>query len=291
MSEAVDPIAEAVASMEAVQPSGDPQAVETAEPQADQTPAPPASAEELPDDPTDAPETPSRGEKRVQQLLAERHQLRERLAYLEGIAQRGQQPATEQANQPKAPPLPQDLAQWVGDEPKPETFPAGEFDPQYLRAIARYEARSEQAQAVVMQRVHAARANEAQRAQAFFEKAAEAEKNHADFREVVGGLGQSLAAWQANMLAEAGPEVAYAFGKDAEAAARVRAARNPTAVALEIGRAMERLAASKVPPAPTPQPSAAPPPPPKVVRGSAAPAGFDWASADVEAIQKRLNGA
>ena len=237
----------------------------TAAPQAepaDQTAPPTASeAEDNPADLTDAPETPSRGDKRVQQLLQERHQLRERLAYMEGSAQRQQAPAEP----PKAPQLPQDVAKWVGDEPKPDTFPAGEFDPQYLRAVARFEARSEHAQFILHQRHQSAQQAEQAKAQAFFTQAEKVAAERPDFREVVGTFGQSVAAWQANAIAEAGPEVAYAIAKDATAAARIRAAQNPAAVAREIGRIEERL--SRPVEKPSPQPTSAPEPPARTVRG------------------------
>lgn len=290
MSETFDAVADAMANAEAVLPANSaPQAEPIAETQAEDT-APPASADPNDDaPPEDAHETKSRAEQRIKQLAARDREAREEIAFLrEQLArQQPQQPAPTQA----APSLPADLAQWVGDEPKPDAFPAGEFDPGYLRAVARFEARSEQAHAILAQRVNATRQQEDARARAFFEASAKAEKDLPDYREVVGTLGHSLAPWQANMLAEAGPEVAYTIGKDAEATARIRAARHPTAVALELGRTMERLAASKAASAaPPPQPSAAPAPPPKVVRGSSAPAGFDWATADVSSIQKRLNG-
>lgn len=266
MSDTFDAAAHAAAT-EAAYPqpeNGVPQADQNADTQADQTADAPATSDELSADPSDAPETPSRGEKRVQQLLAERHQLRERLAYLEGIAQRPQQP---QADAPKqaAPSLPPDLAQWVGDEPKPDAFAAGEFDPQYLRAIARYEARAEQAQVVVAQRAHAVQQAEAARARSFMEAAEKAVAEKPDFREVVGTLGTRLANWQANLIAEAGTEVAYAIGKDAEVEARIRSARSPLAVAREIGRIEARLERARE--TSTPQPTTAPDPAPRAVRG------------------------
>lgn len=269
MSDSFDAAAHAAATEAAIAPSdpspGVPQADQNAAP-SDQSPeASDTSEETTPADPNDAPETPSRGDKRVQQLLAERHQLRERLAYLEGVAQRGQQPAPAQAEQGKPAPLPGDLAQWVGEEPKPDAFPAGEFDPQYLRAIARYEARSEQAQAIQMQRAVAAQQAEVAKAQAFLTQADQFAKEKPDFREVAGGLGQRLANWQANLIAEAGAEIVYAIGKDAEAEARIRSARSREAVAREIGRIEARMERARE--TPIPQPTAAPDPAPRAVRG------------------------
>lgn len=266
MSDTFDAAAHAAATEAAfARPdSGVPQADQNAETQADQiTDAPATSGEPTTPDPTDALETPSRGDKRVQQLLAERHELRERVAYLEGIAQRQQPPAD--ATKQATPQLPPDLAKWVGDEPKPDAFPAGEFDPQYLRAVARFEARSEQAQAVVAQRIHAARQAEAARAQSFIEQANKYAEDKPDFREAVGGLGTRLANWQANLLAEAGAEIAYAVAKDAEAEARIRAARTPLAVAREVGRIEARLERARE--TPPPQPTSAPEPPPRAARG------------------------
>ena len=239
-----------------------PQVESTAEPAAQIEDSAP-SEEDTPADPTDAPETPSRGDKRVQQLLQERHQLRERLAYLEGATQRQQAPA--EPPKPAAPSFHPDVAQWVGDEPKPDAFPAGEFDPQYLRAVARFEARSEQAQFVMAQRQQAARQAEEAKSRTFFEQADKLAAEKSDFRETVGRFGQSVPDWAANTVAEAGAEIAYAIAKDAEVAARIRAARTPAAVAREIGRMEERLARSKD--APIPQPTSAPDPAPRAVRG------------------------
>lgn len=269
MSDTFDAAAHAVATETAAAPSPEetraPQAVETAEP-ADQTTEPPASSDEpTPTDPTDAPETPSRGDKRVQQLLAERHALREQLAYLQGAAQAGQQPAPSQPPQQEPAQLPGDLAQWVGAEPKPEAFPAGEFDPQYLRAIARFEARSEQAGMIQMQREQSQRQAEAARSQAFQEQAAKAAKANPDFPEIAGRLGNSLPNWAANLIAEAGTDIVLAVGKDAEAEARIRAARTPVAVAREIGRIEARLERARE--TPPPQPTSAPEPAPRAVRG------------------------
>jgi hypothetical protein len=269
MSDTFDAAAHVAAAETAAAPAPEETRVAQAEVTApsDQTAeAPDTSEEPTPADPTDAPETPSRGDKRVQQLLAERHALREQVAYLQGAAQRGQQPgAPPSPQQAGPPPLAGDLAQWVGEEPKPDAFPAGEFDPQYLRAIARFEARSEQAGMIQMQRVQAQRQTEAARAQAFIEQAAKAEKDRPDFREVAGRLGSSLPNWAANLIAEAGTEVVYAVGKDAEAEARIRAARSPLAVAREIGRIEARLERAKE--TPPPQPTSAPDPAPRAVRG------------------------
>lgn len=289
MSEQTSAVADAMANAQAVPaaPLSVSDAAQTTDAPADQTPEDSAPSESIADaSPTDAPETPSRGDKRIQQLLAERHQDRERIARLEGMLSQ-RQPASEQ-QEVKPAPLPQDLAQWLGEEPKPDAFPAGEFDPQYLRAIARYEARAEQAQATFAQRAAQARMAEQRRLESIRQSVAEAEKAMPDIREVASGLGQRLPNWQANLVAEAGPEVIYAIGKDAEAEARIRAANTPLAVAREIGRIEARLERAKDSP-PPPQPSAAPPPPPKAVRGSSSPNGFDWATASPAEIQARIN--
>jgi hypothetical protein len=269
MSDTFDAAAHAAATETAAAPppaeSGSPAPDQNAE-QSDQTAEDPdASEDTTPADPKDAPETPSRGEKRVQQLLAERHALREQLAYLQGVAQQGQQQHPAQAEPAKPAPLSGDLAQWVGEEPKPESFPAGEFDPQYLRAIARFEARNEQASLILAQRQHAARQAQDQQARAFMEAAEKATKEKPDFREVAGGLGQRLANWQADLLAHSGAEIVYAVGKDSEAEARIRAARNPVEAAREIGRIEARLERAKDPP--SPQTTQAPEPAPRAVRG------------------------
>lgn len=291
MSETTNPIAEAMASMDAVQPAAIPDSAPQAEPIAEtpaEPPAPSASAEESTDavQPDDSG-APTRAEKRIQQLLQREREARERIAYLEGLNQRNPAPAQPQPEQ-QAAQVHQDLAKWLGDEPKPDAFPAGEFDPQYLRAIAKFEARAEQAQFVMAQRQHAARQAEQSRAQAFAEAVAAAEKASPDFREVVGGLGHRLPNWQADLIADAGAEIAYAIGKDAEAEERIRAMRSPVQVAREIGRIEARMASASAPPPPTPQPSAAPPPPPRAVRGASA-VGFDWSKASPAEIQARIN--
>lgn len=269
MSDSFDAAAHAAATEAAIAPSdpspGVPQADQNAAP-SDQIPeASDTSEETTPADPNDAPETPSRGDKRVQQLLAERHQLRERLAYLEGVAQRGQQPAPAQTEQGKPAPLPGDLAQWVGEEPKPDAFPAGEFDPQYFDARTDYKVRLEVAKLMHAQQAAAARQAEAAKAQSFLLAAEQFAKEKPDFREVAGGLGQRLANWQANLIAEAGAEIVYAIGKDAEAEARIRSARSREAVAREIGRIEARMERARE--TPIPQPTAAPDPAPRAVRG------------------------
>jgi hypothetical protein len=298
MSEPFNAVADAMANAETVEtpqaPADDsaPQAVETAETPAEET-APPASADTITDaSQTDAPETPSRAEKRIQQLLQREREARERIAYLEGLTQAGKPADAPREQAPTA--LPADLSQWVGEEPKPEAFPAGEFDPQYLRAIAKFEARHEQAQFVTAQRQMAQRQAEEARARTLADDVVKAEKDRPDFREVVGGLGNRLANWQANLIAEAGVEIAYAIGKDAAAEEAIRSARTPVAAAREIGRIEARLEAAKAaasaPPAAPPQPSNAPPPPPKSVRGAST-VGFDWSKASPAEIQARINAA
>ena len=269
MSDTFDAAAHAAATEQAIaspEPSA-PQADNTAENPAEITEDSAPSDEPTDAAPEDARETPSRAEKRIQQLLAERNAERARREALEAFVQqqRPQQPQPQE-QAPAAPPsLPPDLAQWVGEEPKPDAFPAGEFDPAYLRAVARHEARNEQAQLMAQQRVYALRQAEEARARSFFEQAAKAEEKFSDFREVVGSFGQTLPAQHANLIAEAGPEVAYAIAKDADAAARIRAARNPVAVAREIGRIEARLERARE--TPPPQPTAAPEPPARIARG------------------------
>lgn len=240
------------------------QQAETAVEQAENTEAPATSEPTEDASLEDAHETKSRAEQRIKQLAQQGREYRERIAYLEGLNQRNTAPEQARPEQ-QAARLSPDLAQWVGEEPKPDAFPAGEFDPQYLRAIARFDARSEQAQMVTAQRQHAARQAEHARAQTFFEQADRVAAEKPDFREVVGTFGNSVHAAVANMVADAGAEVAYAIAKDAEAAARIRAARDPAAVAREIGRVEARLEAAKN--APTPQPTSAPDPAPRAVRG------------------------
>jgi hypothetical protein len=267
MSDTFDAAAHAAATEGASAPleNSAPQADNTAEIQAE-TPAPSASAEETNDaSPEDAHETKSRAEQRIKQLAARDKEAREEIAFLREqltrLQQQPQQPAAEQG----PPPLPADLTRWLGDEPKPDAFPAGEFDPQYLRAIAKYEARAEQAQMVAAQRAAQARMAEQQRLESIRQSVAEAEKAMPDIREVASALGQRLPNWQANLVAEAGPEVIYAIGKDAEAEARIRAANSPLAVAREIGRIEARLERAKD--TPPPQPTSAPDPAPRAVRG------------------------
>jgi hypothetical protein len=268
MSDTFDAAAHAAATDAAVA------APETSAPQADPaaeneavTAEDAATSEETTDaPPEDAHETPSRAAKRIQQLLAKQAEAQERIARLEGaLMQQQRQQPQQHREAPKPAALPQDLAQWIGEEPKPDAFPAGEFDPQYLRAIARYEARTEQAQMVASQRAAQARQAQEAQAQSFAEAAKKIAESSPDVWETIGSLANRLPTMAANLLAEAGPEVAYAVGKDADAEARLRAARTPLAVAREIGRIEERLARPKE--TPPPQPTSAPEPPPRAVRG------------------------
>jgi hypothetical protein len=272
MSDTFDAAAHAAATETAAAPPPEetraPQAEVTAPPADQNTEAPATSEEPTPDEPTDAPETPSRGDKRVQQLLAERHALREQLAYFQGAAQRGQQPDAPQAPQQAGPqPLSTDLAQWVGAEPKPEDFPNDgyEFGESYRQAVRAYDRKLAQAEFAQMQRVQVMRQAEASKAQAFIQEAAKVEKERPDFREVAGRLGASLPNEVANMLAKAGADVVYAVGKDPDAEARIRAARDRDEVAFELGQIRERIRRPRE--TPSPQPTSAPEPAPRAVRG------------------------
>lgn len=73
---------------------------------------------------------------RISDLTRDRNTAREEAAYWRGIAEARQAGQTSQAA-PPPPPQPVDL------EPSPDDFAGKEFDPKYLRAVAKWEGRQE----------------------------------------------------------------------------------------------------------------------------------------------------
>lgn len=199
-----------------------------------------------------------------------------------------QQPPAHQAAQQD--PLAAIVAQHVGPAPKPEDFPAGEFDPafrqaeqQWLRRSAATEAEIRMAQRLQMAQAAAA---EQQVRQSFTQQVAKVAQSAPDAVEAIGSLGNRLPDPVANMLAEAGADVAYHVATNPEAEARIRQARTPAAVAREIGRIEARLEAASRPAAV--QPTSAPPPPSRGVRGGGSSVP-DWNSMSPEAFAAMRN--
>ncbi len=241
------------------------QAAETSDTTApeNETPADDAGAE--------PPKRESKGvQKRIDELTARAYRA-ERQAE-EVLSMLRQQMAGQGQQQPQGPaPLPPELANAMPPAPKPEDFPAGEFDPKYAVALAKHEMRMEQAQAMVhqqkLQRQQAAQQLQANLAQQVERLAA----TDPQARDSIAALGMRLPNAVADMVADAGADIAYYIARNPEAEKQIAEARTPAAVARALGRIEERLAAAP-PPAP-PQPTKAPPPPQRAVRGTSAASG------------------
>lgn len=263
MSDTFDASAHAAGEGAPAPETSAPQAEYAAETQAENTEAPAPSEDHSDESQEDARETPSRAEKRIQQLLAKEREAREEAAYYKGLAQR-QQPTD--AKPAASPTLHPDLAQYVGKEPDPTAFPAGEFDPAYLDARVDFKLRQREATQAMAQRQQAAR----QQATAFQAKVASiveaGASKYGDFAEKALRSDVPLNDAMLREIADsdAGADVAYFLGNNPAEARRI-ASLPANRVAREIGRIEERLARAKD--APTPQPSTAPDPAPRVVRG------------------------
>lgn len=267
MSDSFDAAAHAAGEPTAVpaapQETSAPQAAETVETQAEPTEAPATSEQDMDAPQEDAHATPSRAEKRIQQLLADRAQDRERLARLEGMLQRPQ--GNEQPAQ-QAPALPPDIAQYVGKEPDPNAFPAGEWDPGYLDARVDYKLRQREGNQELRRRHSVAQRQQSEFQSKLGSIVEAGAAKYADFADKA--LNHSVPMTQ-TMVAEiadsdAGADIAYFLGNNPAEARRI-AALPANKVAREIGRIEERLTRTKD--APIPQPTKAPDPP-RSVRGS-----------------------
>lgn len=266
MSETTDPGSQAAAPAEAVSstPSGEGRSPEQAVDAAGTALAP--AAEDTGDEP-DGDKTPAWAKKALfEQREARRRAERDAEHWRELAMRQAPQapPPAQQANQPTA--LPPDLAQYVGAEPKPADFAAGEWDPEYNRAIARHEVKAAQATAELQRRQHTHQQQQQEfqrRAHSMMDEAIAMDPRVADVmadkhfpmpQHVVVALmeGDKPAAVLAHLTAHP------------EEAARIAGLRP-----LSAARALERIEA-KLTAAPPPPPVSAAPPPPRTLRGGSA---------------------
>lgn len=200
----------------------------------------------------------------ARQRAAERRaeELEARLSALEGRAAPPQQPRQPAADAP----------------PDPTQFQGGEFDPKYVAALSRYEARQE----VVKAREEAAQATaERQRADAvreFEEKRGKfvdlGVEKYADFEEVALDNSVHISPTVATLAFESdhGPEIVYALAQDSKEQKRV-SAMSPARQAAWFGRREAELELSSRSPdagaeSPPPKVTKAPPPPGSTSRGT-----------------------
>jgi hypothetical protein len=239
------------------------------------------------DDPgAETPRKPGGGfQKRISELTADKHRAIREAEYWREQAARGTpaQP-TQQAATPAA--LPQDIAQWIGAEPKPSDFAAGEFDPAYIRAATVYDVRKEQAQAVLHQRqaqVQHQQAEFGRRMSSMVEDASRADPAVAD---AVSDPAFPMPAGVVRVLMECDKPAAVLahLAKNREEAQRIAALGSPTAVARALDRIEQKLAA-----APPPRPSNAPPPP-RTVRGGGGAATPDLSRMSMEDYARHRRG-
>jgi hypothetical protein len=274
-------------------------------PSAPAEPAPEAATGETPEnDPADdaGAEGETQGEKprggfqkRISDLVQKQRAAEREAQYWREQATRGQQPAQQPQQQPAgtppaAPQLPPDLAQYVGAEPKASDFPAGEFDPAFIRAATKYDMKLDQAQQALSQRQQ-----QAQRAGVQFgQKVAsimEATVTAApDVAEVLSDPSFPMPQHVVREVVECeSPEKVLAhLAKNPTEAARIAALRTPQAVARELGKLEAKLATPAAPPTPSNAP-----PPPRPVRGagSAAPRSVYDLGDDVSPAEyRRLRG-
>jgi hypothetical protein len=263
MSETMEPAGEVAERGVVVEPSGEgnPPA------QADTT----ADAATADDDADDAgaeqPRHKGGFQKRISELTAERRRAEREAEHWREMAMRGtpaQQP-TQQAATPDA--LPADLARFVGAEPKPTDFAAGEFDPAYIRAVTKYDVKLEQAQAAYQQR-----AAQQQRQQGEFTRKVssiveEATRADPTIADAVTDPSFPMPPGVVQVLMECDKPAAVLahLAKNPEEAAKIAGLSSATAVARALDRIEQRLAS-----APVARPTAAPPPPRTLRGGSAA---------------------
>lgn len=139
--------------------------------------------------------------------------------------------------------------------PDPSKFAAGEFDPAFVRAVAKYEARQEARSAYASQMQALQEHQQRQHAESARAAAIENwEKSHAlaqakypDFEVVVEAGAQAIPQHAKLLLAslDDGAELLYTIAKDPEQVKKLTAARNPVQVAVVLGelRAEARVAA------------------------------------------------
>lgn len=262
----------------------------TAEQQAapPETTAPAGSADPNADDAGADPDAPKgRGgfQKRISELTAARREADRDRDYWRDMAMRvhAQPP---QPQKPEGPtPLPADLAARIGPSPRPEDFPAGEYDPKYIAAMARHDLLSEAAREAVTQREaansRAAQERTARISTAWQDKAAKAAAQYPDFADVVMAPDVPVTDDMAEIMADldGGAHVAYWLGKNPAEARRI-ASLSPKRQAAELGRIEVRLE--------TQRKSAAvstAPPPPKTLTGQGG-TSPDWRNASMDQFAK-----
>jgi len=244
-----------------------------------------ATSEPEPDDDDGGDEQPqqrqSRAERRISHLAARATNAETQLAEAMQIIRQmagGQQPQQQQPTQapraPQADPLAAIVEQHVGPAPKPEDFPAGEFDPGFRKAETDYIRRSAavEAQVRISQQLQQAQiaTREQHLAANLAQQVAVIEKADPEARQAIGELGVRLGRagqqgqFVANVIAEMGADVAYHIARNPEVEARLRSSPVPAAL-IELGAIRASLQAAKT--APPVQPTSAPPPPPRAVRG------------------------
>lgn len=243
--------------------------------------APEAAADETSDEPTDLqPKQKGRLQKRFDRLTAENRALMERLAALE---------AQQRAAQPQAEARPFDPTPYIGAPPDPKSFELGEYDPKYAAALAKYELRSETAQAHLAQQRRDAEAYAARLADSFRERAAKAAERYEDFHEVAASNDHPVttAMAQTIVLTESGPDVAYWLGKNKSEAVRI-ANLPPAAQSFELGKIAARLEAQREAAKET---KAAPPPPSVKGNSRREKAPLDMTDAEFSAHMAKIRAA
>lgn len=233
--------------------------------------ADPSTAEDVPTDAEDAgadpdePKKPKGVQKRIDELTRQAREAERDREYWREMAMRpGQQPAAQQPQQqaPQPVQLTPDLAQYVGQPPNPDTFPAGEFDPAYMMARIKYDSRQEQASQVAAQRQQQSQRVQIESYQSYQGRLDDARTRYADFDAVAGDPSVPIRTDVALVIAQSehGPDIAYYLGKNRAEAARI-AGLTPVMAAREIGRIEARFDAK-------PAPSAAPSPASTTLRGN-----------------------
>lgn len=216
---------------------------------------------------------------RVKDARQERDHWREMAARQVGL-----EPQAPQGQAPQAQQLPPDIAQWLGAEPKPADFPAGEFDPNFTRAAARFDMKVEQAKQEVQRRQGAAQ----RQAQEFHQRVSavmdEATKADPSLSAVLADRDFPMPPKVVHELMQCEqPATVLAYlGANPTEARRIADLPTASAVARALDRLETRLTAT-----PAPKPTNAPAPPP-LARGRAfAPADLSKMSMEQYAAHRR----
>lgn len=224
-------------------------------------------------------DTPAWAKKRFGELTAKLRaaERRAEMAELAAVANRPPQQPTQQA-QPAAPAqLPPDLAQFVGPEPKAADFAAGEYDPEYGRAIARYESKAAQASMELHRRGATQQQHQAEFSRRVSSVVDEARAAGEDVAAALSDphfpMPQHVVA--AVMEGEKPAAVLAHLAMHPEEAARIAGLRP-----LSAARALERIEA-RLSAAPPPPVTAAPPPP-RTLRGASSNSSPDPSSMTME---------